>query len=87
MEKKEIIYEYGGSGVEIEVGVYGTPGIFWIGSSSYCLVSDDVGRYLTKSNRRVSITHVNRTGEIRRILQTWDRESEGLAKRFELTLI
>jgi hypothetical protein len=57
------VYEYEGSGVNIKVGVYGTPGIIWIGSSSYCLVS----------------------GEIRRIVQPWDRESAGLANRFELT--
>jgi hypothetical protein len=87
MDNKVTVYEYGGSGVNVEVGIYGTPGIVWIGSSSYCLVSDNVGRYRTRSNRKVSITSVNGIGEIRRIIQPWDRESEGLAKRFEITSI
>jgi hypothetical protein len=87
MDNKVTVYEYGGSGVNVEVGIYGTPGIVWIGSSSYCLVSDHLGRYRTRSNQRVSITSVNSIGVIRRILQPWDPESDGLAKRFELTSI
>ena len=85
MDNKVTVYEYEGSGVNIKVGVYGTPGIIWIGSSSYCLVSDHLGRYRTTSNQKVSITSENGIGEIRRIVQPWDRESAGLANRFELT--
>ena len=85
MDNKVTVYEYGGSGVNIKVGVYGTPGIVWIGSSSYCLVSDHLGRYRTRSNQKVSITSVNGNGEIRRIVQPWDQESAGLAERFEVT--
>jgi hypothetical protein len=66
MDNKVTVYEYEGSGVNIKVGVYGTPGIIWIGSSSYCLVSDHLGRYRTRSNQKVSITSVNGNGEIRR---------------------
>lgn len=86
-DNKVKVYEYGSSRVNVEVGIYGTPGIVWIGSSSYCLVFDHLGRYLTSSNQKVSITSVNGIGEIRRILQPWDRESDELAKRFELTSI
>ena len=87
MDNKVTVYEYGGSGVNIKVGVYGTPGIVWIGSSSYCLVSDHLGRFRTRSDQKVSITSVNGNGEIRRIVQPWDQESDELAKRFELTSI
>jgi hypothetical protein len=87
MDNNVTVYEYGDSGVKVEVGIYGTPGILWVGSSSYCLVSDHLGRYRTRSNRKVSITSVNSIGEIRRIVQPWDRESDGLAKRFEITSI
>ena len=87
MDNKVTVYEYEGSGVNIEVGVYGTPGIIWIGSSSYCLVSDHLGRYRTRSNQKVSITSVDGNGEIRRIVQPWDQESAELAERFEVTSI
>ena len=87
MDSDVTVYEYGGSGVHVEVGVYVTPGILWIGSTNYCLVSDHLGRYLTRFNRKVSITSVNSIGKIRRMLQPRDRESAGLAKRFELTSI
>jgi hypothetical protein len=87
MDNKVTVYEYEGSGVNIKVGVYGTPGIIWIGSSSYCLVSDHLGRYRTRSNQKVSITSVNGNGEIRRIVQPWDQESAELAERFEVTSI
>jgi hypothetical protein len=87
MDDEVTVYEYGGSGVNVEVGVHGTPGIFWIGSSSYCLVSDHLGRYRTKSNQKVSIANVNGIGEIRQIVQPWDRESDGLEKGFEVASI
>lgn len=87
MNDKVTVYEYEGARVNVEVGVYGTPGIVWIGSSSYCLVADHLGRYRTESNRRVSITSVSGSGEIRRILQPWDQESTRLAKRFGVTSV
>ena len=87
MDNEATVYEYGGSGVNVTVGVHGTPGLVWIGSSSYCLVSDHLGRYRTKSNQKVSITSVNGIGEIQQIIQPWNRESDGLAKRLEVTTI